>query len=241
MRCLVISDIHSNFAALMTIVEDAGSVDAIWCLGDVVGYGPKPNECVEWVKEHCDICLAGNHDAGATNQIDLAPFNTYAAMAAVWTERQLSSLSKEYLLSLSSMVVQDGFTLAHGSPTSPHWRYVQFPDVALEVLESIDTEHCLVGHTHFARVFRQNNNESSVHWIQDETGPISLKDCRIVANPGSVGQPRDGDPRAAYAILDTDNMTWEQRRVAYPVEETQQQMLDAELPTRLIARLSYGW
>ena len=242
MRYLVLSDIHANLIAFQTVVDDAGPFDAIWCLGDVVGYGPDPNECVALLREYEHLCLAGNHDWAALGKLDLDSFNADARAAATWTQRMISASSREYLGSLSSLVCEGQFTLAHGSPRQPIWEYISDTLVAQVNFLHFETPYCLVGHTHTPVVLRQDAESGNCRILAPRYGePIPLGDARLIINPGSVGQPRDSDPRAAYAILDAEAMTWEHRRIEYPVEETQSRMRQHGLPYKLVARLQYGW
>jgi predicted phosphodiesterase len=245
MRYLILSDIHANLLALQTVIKDAGDFDAIWCLGDVVGYGPDPNDCVALLREHELVCLAGNHDWAALNKLDLATFNADARMAATWTQRMLTQETRDFLLSLPSYLVKGAFTLAHGSPRQPVWEYILDSVIACVNFDHFDTKYCLIGHTHTPVIFElEEENSCTAHAPQiGEAIPLGLTlgYPRLIINPGSVGQPRDSDPRAAYAMLDTEAMTWEHRRVAYPIEETQSRMRQQGLPHRLVARLQYGW
>jgi len=246
MRYLIISDIHANLLALETALKDAGEFDAIWCLGDVVGYGPDPNECVALLREHDLVCLAGNHDWAALNKLDLATFNADARMAATWTQRMLTEETQAYLRSLPSFMVKGAFTLAHGSPRQPVWEYVLDPASACANMDHFETKYCLVGHTHTPVIFEQTENPGTCVAHAAQIGEIiplglTLGYPRLIINPGSVGQPRDSDPRAAYGLLDTQAMTWEHRRVPYPIEETQSRMRQQGLPHRLVTRLQYGW
>ena len=242
MRCLVVSDVHANLLALEAVVADAEHFDAIWCLGDVVGYGPDPNDCVALLRQHELVCLAGNHDWAALDKLNLASFNTDARAAATWTQHMLSPETRSFLDALPSSHQEGDFALAHGSPRQPVWEYILDPLVASINFMHFSSRFCLVGHTHTAAVFRQNINGDGcrVHFPQYGT-PIPLDSARLIINPGSVGQPRDSDPRAAYAILETDQMMWEHRRVEYPIQETQNRMRQHGLPHRLVARLQYGW
>lgn len=245
MRYLILSDIHANLLALRTVIQDAGDFDAIWCLGDIVGYGPDPNDCVSLLREHELVCLAGNHDWAALNKLDLATFNADARMAATWTQRMLTQETRDFLLSLPSYLVKGAFTLAHGSPRQPVWEYILDSVIACANFAHFDTKYCLVGHTHTPVIFElEEEGSCTAHAPQiGEAIPLGLTlgYPRLIINPGSVGQPRDSDPRAAYAMLDTEAMTWEHRRVAYPIEETQSRMRQQGLPHRLVARLQYGW
>ncbi|RME44323.1 MAG: metallophosphoesterase [Chloroflexi bacterium] len=242
MRVLVLSDIHANLAALDQVLEEASEVDAIWCLGDVVGYGPEPNACVDRLRElQPEFWLAGNHDWAALGKLDISDFNPMARMAALWTRRQLSPENIALLETLPAQVkASELFTLAHGSPRHPIWEYVLDARTAAVNFAYFDTPYCLVGHTHVPAMYRQNNRSVEVPGYSLGE-PIQLQDGRMIINPGGVGQPRDGDPRASYLILDTEALTVTYYRVAYPIQETQAKMVEAGLPTRLITRLNYGW
>ncbi len=243
MRYLILSDIHANLAALEAVLADAGPADVVWCLGDTVGYGPQPNECVERVRGLAGLrCLAGNHDWAALGKLDLADFNRDARVAAEWTAKQLTSTNRAWLDGLPERIEAEGFTLVHASPRHPIWEYVLSAEVARENMACFETLTCLVGHTHVPVIFlepgRQHRLPPAV--LPDLGEPFSYHAVRAIVNPGGVGQPRDGDPRASYLLLDPDEGTLTYRRVPYAVEETQQLMQAAGLPPRLAARLSYG-
>ncbi len=243
MRYLVISDIHANQAALSAVLADAGSFDSVWCLGDLVGYGPDPNECIERLQDLPHFSLAGNHDWAALGKLDIRSFNNDARISSEWTQQQLSAGGREYLESLPTRFEQDQFTLVHASPRQPVWEYVLDPLIAQRNYAYFDTPYCLMGHTHIPVVFCQfdSNPVGCKTFVPPFNGPVHLEvEGRLMLNPGSVGQPRDGNPDASYAILDTDTMTWEHRRVPYPIEITQERMRARDLPPRLIERLDYG-
>jgi diadenosine tetraphosphatase ApaH/serine/threonine PP2A family protein phosphatase len=242
MRYALISDIHANLAALMAVLDhlDVKTVDEVWCLGDVVGYGPDPNECLERLRELPHRCLAGNHDWAVLGKLDLEDFNPDARRACLWTREQLTPTSRAYLESLEERIVEGDFTLAHGSPRHPIWEYIIYPSNAQVNFAHFDTPYCFVGHSHVPIIFRDRGSEIDIRPI--ELGvPMPLGEERLIINPGSVGQPRDGDPRASYVLLDAEARTIEYRRVPYPIEETQRKMVQVGLPPRLIIRLSYGW
>jgi predicted phosphodiesterase len=244
MRCLVLSDIHSNLEAFQAVIADAGPVDQVWCLGDVVGYGPDPNECVELLREHDHLCIAGNHDWATLGKLDLRDFNPDAREANLWNREQLTADSLAYLEALPEILVEGQFTLVHGSPRHPIWEYIIYPSTAEVNFQYFDTPYCLIGHTHTPGLFRLENRDDNMKL--DMVAPrwntsVAMAQQRLILNPGSVGQPRDGDARASYALLDTEELTLEHRRVAYSVEETQARMMKADLPLRLVLRLGYGW
>lgn len=257
MRVLVISDVHANLTALEEVVADAQSLkwrgqigfDALWFLGDVVGYGPHPNQCIERLKEFDGhVRVAGNHDWAVLGRIDIDDFNPEARQMVMWTSGELNSLSEAYLRQLpDAPQVQHDFTITHGSPSNPIWEYIYNLEIARENFEHFDTDFCLVGHTHVPRIYRLAKDPLTGRRTVTAHAPvydqdISLQDShRLIINPGSVGQPRDNDPRAAYALLDTEQQIWRFRRIPYAYEITQSDMRTAGLPERLIARLAYGW
>ena len=242
MRCLVLSDIHSNLEAFETVLDHAGAVDQIWCLGDVVGYGPDPNGCVELLRSRPHLCIAGNHDWATLGKLDLRDFNPDAREANLWNRKQLTPSNLAYLEGLPESLVEGEVTLIHGSPRHPIWEYIIYASTAETNFEHFETRYCLVGHTHSPVIFQASEDGSRVKEIQPPPGePVALGPERVILNPGSVGQPRDGDPRASYAILDDEAMTVEYHRVSYPVEETQAKMIEHGLPARLVLRLGYGW
>jgi len=245
-RVLVLSDIHANLAALDTVLENAEQFDyeAVWCLGDIVGYGPEPNECVAKIRQLDATAVVGNHDWAALGQMDVDDFNPAARLAVTWTREHLSHASLVWLGSLSrEPLVKGEFTLTHGSPRDPIWEYILYPSTARANFDYFDTHFCLVGHTHVPALYIWQGGDTSVRALSPTPGQsLALQDSwRIILNPGSVGQPRDNDPRASYAILDTDRAIWLPRRVSYPIEITQAHMRAAGLPGRLINRLSFGW
>lgn len=242
MRVLVLSDIHANLAALNQVLNEAGEFDTIWCLGDVVGYGPAPNACINRLRElGPEYWLAGNHDWAALDKLDISDFNPMARLAALWTRKRLTPENFAFLETLPARVqASDQFTLAHGSPRRPIWEYVLDVRTAAANFAHFETPYCLVGHTHVPVLYRQHNGRVDVP-VYTLGDPFELKNGRLIINPGGVGQPRDGDPRASYLMLDTDALTVTYYRVEYPVQETQAKMSEAGLPARLITRLNYGW
>jgi predicted phosphodiesterase len=245
MRALIISDIHANLAALNAVLEDAADqYDVVWCLGDMVGYGPEPDECVARIRGLEPTAVVGNHDWAALGRMDVDDFNPEAKRAVLWTRDHISPENLAWLGALPAQPLAEGeFTLTHGSPRDPVWEYILYPSIASANYEHFTTPFCLVGHTHMPMLYVQSEKDQKVRALTPVLGKrISLREgWRIILNPGSVGQPRDNDPRSAYALLDTDEAIWEARRVSYPIEVTQAHMRAAHLPERLINRLAYGW
>lgn len=241
MIILVLSDVHANLPALEAVLEDAGQVDAVWCLGDVVGYGPYPNECIDLIRQQPGlICLTGNHDAACIGQINPATFNNEARMAVEWTEGVLTEESKTFLLERPQVQVIDQVTLAHGSPRQPIFEYLLDAESARENFEHFDNDYCLIGHSHIPLMFAQNG-AGEVRLSFPAPNQTHQLHPRAIINPGSVGQPRDRDRRAAYALFDPEFETWSLRRVEYNIHATQDAMRKAELPSRHIDRLTGGW
>ncbi len=266
MRCAIISDVHGNLDALEAVLADAsaqGAVDQLWCLGDLVGYGPEPNECVSLLRERGATCVAGNHDWAAIGKMDTADFNPEATEAAVWTGQRLTEENRAYLDGLPETLLAGEageFTLAHGSPREPIWEYLTHVSVARLNFDYFQTPYCLVGHTHVPLIFqRPESSEKSPQYrtvVPSAGTPFALGSQRLIVNPGSVGQPRDGDAKAAYMLYDTGSGkgggkakgekveiggTLTLRRVAYPIAAVQEKMRSAGLPPRLVLRLTYGW
>lgn len=242
MRYLVFSDVHSNFPALQSVLMDAPDYDEALCLGDLVGYGPNPNECVDRVQDLELTCIAGNHDWGAIGRADLTVFNREARQALIWTQQQMSASVQSFLGSLEpKLELTDSILLSHGSPRDPVWEYMVDVGTATDNFRHFDFQIGLVGHSHVPTVFEMPSPDGRARLLSGEVDQlIELQGRRLILNPGSVGQPRDGDPRSSYAMLDTEAMRWTFRRVEYPVEITQERMRAAELPVRLINRLSVG-
>jgi diadenosine tetraphosphatase ApaH/serine/threonine PP2A family protein phosphatase len=242
MRYAILADIHSNLTALKAVfrdIENRGAVDEVWCLGDVVGYGPEPGECINLLKKLNAVCVAGNHDLGAIGKIDLSYFNPTAAFACEWTADKLSAADALYLEYLPKTVKKDNFFLVHGSPSSPIFEYMMSISSAQKNLTFFDETCCLVGHTHVPLVFKEE--KGSVHSIMPTDGmSLLLGEERMIVNPGAVGQPRDGDPRAAYAIFDTDDNMVRFYRVPYDIRATQDKMVHGGLPLTLVMRLEQG-
>lgn len=242
MRYAILADIHSNLVAFKAVLHDLekrGGFDKIWCLGDVVGYGPEPGACIELLKQLNYICIAGNHDRAIVGLIDILDFNEDAAQANQWTAEQLTEEQKEYLKSLPLKHIEGDFSMFHGSPREPVWEYLLSTSLAKANLEYFDTPFCLVGHSHVPLVFKYTNDNINLNRLDDGT-TIPIGEHRLIINPGSVGQPRNFDPRASYALYDSDAEIIYHHRVAYDVEATKEKMREANLPEFLIERLSHG-
>jgi predicted phosphodiesterase len=244
MRILVITDIHANLIALETILEKAGKVDAVWCLGDVVGYGPDPNACVELLSEQPNlVAVLGNHDVAALGDMPLESFNGDARRSLLWQERVLSANSIEFLRSLPFKMVEisEHVSLVHGSPRDPIWEYILNTLTARLNFEEFNTTFCFVGHTHVQSIFQLNLYMNRISLDMPHVGMPTPLTGRAILNPGSVGQPRDRDPRAAYVIFDTEALTWEPQRVEYDVKSVQARIREARLPEKHALRLAEGW
>jgi predicted phosphodiesterase len=242
-RIGVVSDIHSNLVAFEAVLTEIGEVDQLWCLGDIVGYGPWPNECVARLVASKHLSVAGNHDYAAIGKIGVEDFNPFAALATQWTAETLADPTREYLAALPIVQTSGEFTLVHGSPRGPLWEYLLNATSASASFERFEGPFCLVGHTHVPAIFaRSPEGEVQVHRIVGDA-EVSLKrpGWRFILNPGSVGQPRDDDPRASCLLIDTDRGSASWRRFEYDIAETQEQMRRVKLPARLVERLAHGW
>jgi len=245
-RTLILSDVHANLAALEAIVRDAegsGPIDAVWSLGDCVGYGPQPGECIARLKSFDATMVAGNHERAATGAIGTEDFNPDAAAAAQWTKARLSTEDKEFLDALAEVEHQDSFTLVHGTLRWPIWEYLYSTEAAQGHLALQETPFGLVGHTHVPMLVvedRTSFDGCQLFRLADGEKVDLDPNVRMILNPGSVGQPRDGDPRASYAVYDAEAMTITLHRVGYAIDATQKLMAEAGLPRWLIDRLSTG-
>lgn len=240
MRILIISDIHSNLPALEAVLADAGDVDQTWCLGDIVGYGPDPNACVEKIRNLTGLtCVLGNHDAAVLGLIDLKTFNYEARYSLVWQQNQLYSSNRSFLEELSDREETQDFLLVHGSPRNPIWEYLMDVHTAKTNFSHFQTKGCLVGHTHVPCVFLQDDQGKVYVNYLPLNESISIEK-KFILNPGSVGQPRDRDPRAAYVIYDSEAGTWQLRRIPYAFENVQDRIIAAGLPRMHAYRLAQG-
>ena len=246
MRALVVSDIHGNFTALDAVLRDAessGAFDAFWCLGDTVGYGPQPSECVARLRELGAVWVAGNHERAATGAMSTEYFNPDAAQAALWTRKRLSGEERATLDALPEVITEGEFTLVHGTLRDPVWEYLYSEEIALAHLALQETPFGLVGHTHVPAVAYQHpdwTQECDFYQLRHGEAVRLAERGKMVLNPGSVGQPRDHDPRAAYALYDADAGEILFTRVEYDISATQKLMMEAGLPRWLIERLSQG-
>jgi predicted phosphodiesterase len=245
-RVAVISDIHSNLPALEAVLAEVGrqDPDEVWCLGDIVGYGAAPDACAALVSEVVERCLAGNHDLVVRGDIDIDYFAMSAGAAARWTVKVINDQTRDFLRPLVPLGQSAGIGLFHASPRDPVWEYVLSVRQASDCLEAQSQRVCLIGHSHIACYFTRPNGGGPP---EETTGELALPGTTLevsegkwLVNPGSVGQPRDGDPRAAYLMLDTDGWTVRFERVEYPVEEAANAILDAGLPRQLADRLYEG-
>jgi len=242
MKILVISDIHANLTALETVLQSAGEVDATWCLGDIVGYGADLNECVERVRSLPDLlCIKGNHDLAICDTGNLEIFNAEASEAIRISRKIITPENINYLQDLPEVVTTDLATLSHGSPRNPIWEYVLDVSIAIQNLSSIDTQFAIVGHSHLPLLFEENITDKRLTRRFATPGTTFAISGRAILNPGSVGQPRDNDPRASFGILDPDQMSWEVHRVEYDIPAVQARILRAGLPEKHARRLSAGW
>jgi predicted phosphodiesterase len=241
MRVAVISDIHGNLHALEAVLAalEHDSLDALWCLGDVVGYGPRPNRCCAVAELRADLALAGNHDLGVLGTVDLDEFSPDAATSALWTREILSAEARIYLQGLEPLGRDDGVALFHASPSDPVWDYILSGDTALEAFELTSEPLVLVGHTHLPMAVLLADRVLSGGLAPAGT-EVDLSDGRWLLNPGSVGQPRDGDPRAAYLVVDFGAGRAAFRRVEYDVQRTQAEIRERGLPDALAERLAAG-
>jgi diadenosine tetraphosphatase ApaH/serine/threonine PP2A family protein phosphatase len=241
MRVAVISDIHSNVHALEAVLEevDHEQPEEIWCLGDIVGYGPRPDECCLVVEQRAALCLCGNHDLGVRGDLDLEDFAPDAASAALWSRGLLSRQARAFLDGLVPSAEAAGVQLFHASPRDPIWEYILTEQAALAALEATSAPIVLVGHSHVPLAVTVGDGELEGGHAAAGT-EVELGERRWLLNPGSVGQPRDGDARAAWMLLDLDAGRASFRRVDYAVDETQAEIREAGLPPVLGERLSSG-
>jgi predicted phosphodiesterase len=243
MRILVISDVHANIQALDAVLKAAGEVEAVYCLGDLVGYGPDPIDVIDKLQNIGGLeCILGNHDAAVIGQINLASFNDDARRNIEWAQNQITTSNFRFLQTLPIRKEIGVTTLVHGSPRNPVWEYLLDTLTVKVNFYHFITQVCLVGHTHLPIIYSDpRNSYSEPTWRTLQDGESIKIDGRMLINPGSVGQPRNHDPRASFAILDTETLIWKSRRIAYDIVSVQQRIYQAGLPRRHALRLSERW
>ena len=240
-RIALLSDVHGNlpaFTAVLAEVDESGA-DAIWFLGDLVGYGAQPDECVELAAERCDLCLAGNHDLGVLDRIDIADFSPPAAAAALWTRAQAGQDTLDFLGGLEPQLDGKAIGLYHASPRDPVWEYVLSSSQASHCMDQMPERVSAIGHSHVALRFTREDGDVIGEGMPAGT-ERDLSEGEWLVNPGSVGQPRDGDPRAAWLLLDLESWTAKWRRTEYPIAEAAGAIEAAGLPPSLGERLYIG-
>lgn len=241
MKAAIISDIHSNLEALQAVIKDIKKrrIKRIFCLGDLVGYGANPNECIEMCLAEVDYVVAGNHDWAAVGKTDIAVFNPVAAEAIQWTQKQLSKKNSVKLKRLKLTDSVDDLWLVHASPSKPDkWEYLFSMEGARNQFKFFKSQVCFIGHTHVPSVIFQDAN-GYTDFISDNPFPL-IENRRYIINAGSIGQPRDLDPRASYAIYDGNRRAVEIVRLDYNIPMAQQKIIDAGLPEVLADRLLAG-
>lgn len=241
MRIAILSDVHGNLPAFRAVVADARAqdVDGVWFLGDLVGYGAQPDECVAFAREECDLVLAGNHDLAVAGTISLSDFSPSAAAAAEWTRVHAGAETLAYLGDLEPVHGGEPIGLYHGSPRDPVWEYVLSAGQAAECIEEMSERVSAIGHSHVALRFTRVDGKLLGEQTPGGT-EHDLAEGEWLLNPGSVGQPRDRDPRAAWMLIDLDAWTASWRRVEYPIDEAARAIAAAELPRHLADRLFIG-
>jgi diadenosine tetraphosphatase ApaH/serine/threonine PP2A family protein phosphatase len=242
MRIAVLSDIHGNRQALESVLEevDAAGVEEVWCLGDVVGYGADPDACCEMVRATCDLSLVGNHDLVVRGDIPIDEFSRGAAVAAAWTREVIDPDHLEWLRGLEPQLLDRDVGLYHASPRDPVWEYV-LSTLLADLCHDVQRHRvCLVGHSHVALSFQREEGETATGEVRPADSRLDLTGGQWLLNPGSVGQPRDGDPRAAWMVLDTGAWSAEYRRTPYDVAGAAAAIRAARLPNSLAERLEYG-
>jgi predicted phosphodiesterase len=242
MKVAVISDIHANRHAFEATLEAVAASDAseLWCLGDLVGYGAEPDACVELAREHAAVCLAGNHDLGVVGQIPLAEFSRGASLAAEWTQEVIAPANLAFLRTLEPQGEESTVGLYHASPRDPVWEYVLSPLLAELCLDVQPSRIGLIGHSHVALSFVRYEGELATGEPRRAGVELDVGDGQWLLNPGSVGQPRDGDPRASWLLLDLDGMAASFHRTDYDIAGAAAAIRAARLPDSLAERLEYG-
>ncbi len=242
MHVAIVSDIHANRHAFEAVLADARSlgVDEVWCLGDLVGYGADPDACVGLAETHCAVCLAGNHDLAVVGALSLDDFSPGAAVAARWTQDVIGRETRDFLSALAPAGSAEGVGLYHASPRDPVWEYVLSPLAAELCFDATEYRVSFIGHSHVALSFERMEGEAATGTTRRAQTRLDVSSGRWLINPGSSGQPRDGDPRAAWLLLDTGTWTAEWRREEYDIAGAMAAIRAAGLPDSLAERLRYG-
>ena len=239
MKFAIFGDIHANLEALETVLADAADqgADQHACIGDIVGYNANPNECIARVQSLECAVVKGNHDEEASLDTEIIGLNPLAQAALEWTRDHLTEDNKQWLRELRMVKQVRDFTIVHATLDSPtHWHYVMNKFDAMASFSYQYTQLCFFGHTHTPRIYMKGQSVT----VEDTERVHIAPNCKYFINVGSVGQPRDGDPRASYALYDHDNQTVQIRRLSYGIEETQRKIIDGGLPEPLAARLDFG-
>jgi diadenosine tetraphosphatase ApaH/serine/threonine PP2A family protein phosphatase len=242
MRVAVVSDIHGNKHAFEGVLDaiEASGCEEMWCLGDLVGYGADPDACVDLARRHAAICLAGNHDLGVRGDLPLQEFSRGAALAAKWTQEVIAAETREYLAKLEPLKLDEDVGLYHASPRDPVWEYVLSPLQAELCLDVQRHRVCLIGHSHVALSFWRTEGAPATGATRSAGEVLDVSHGEWLINPGSVGQPRDGDPRASMMIYDTADQSAVVHRVPYAIERAASKIREAGLPAMLAERLAIG-
>jgi predicted phosphodiesterase len=242
MRVAIVSDVHGNRQAFEAVLDAIGDSDCeeLWCLGDLVGYGAEPDACVALAREHAAICLAGNHDLGVRGTLPLEEFSRGAALAASWTQNEIDPETRSYLDRLEPSNVEEAVAMYHASPRDPVWEYVLSPLQAELCLDVQAQRVSLIGHSHVALSFSRFPGAPASGQTRAADEQLDLDEGEWLINPGSVGQPRDGDPRAAWLELDTGAWRAIYRRTEYDIAGAAAAIRAARLPDSLAERLLYG-
>jgi predicted phosphodiesterase len=238
----VVSDVHANRQAFEAVLEAIAASDAaeMWCLGDLVGYGADPDACVELARKHAAVCLAGNHDLAVTGDIPLEDFSRGASLAARWTQKVISAENRDFLHGLEPEGAEGGVGLYHASPRDPIWEYVLSALLAELCMTAQEHRICAIGHSHVALSFTRPDDDVATGEPRRAGEELDLSGDQWLLNPGSVGQPRDGDPRAAWMLLDLDAWTASYQRTDYDIAGAAAAIRAAGLPDSLAERLEYG-
>jgi len=242
MKVAVISDIHGNRQAFEAVLEAVAASDAseLWCLGDLVGYGADPDACVALASEHAAVCLAGNHDLAVTGEVSLQEFSRGAGIAVQWTREVIAPEHRDFLAELRPQGQEGPVGLYHASPRDPVWEYVLSALLAELCLDEQPHRVCLIGHSHVPLSFVRHEGELATGEPRREGAQLDIAAGEWLLNPGSVGQPRDGDPRASWLLLDLESLIASFQRTDYDIAGAAAAIRAARLPDSLAERLEYG-